>query len=277
SGPFAGHTLRGELEELQKADLGRKYASDDRRPLDPPPIVRLRLIQVLNPGSMHESESEIENYDEPIAFGLTCHVDLFPVYEDRSEDLPFSNESRSTPSAEVVLSVSVSCITDPAIFSATSDKPYPQAFSATELYSNRNTELTASSTITSPDIVAYFNGYAITESSNCTSQLVGSSFAHAVATKYHGVEMFIFVFPDIAVQMEGTFVFRYRVFDVCAAAAGERGMPMLAECFGGPFKVWSTKEFPGLRPSTELTKHVSALGIRTHIRMNERKRRRPCP
>ena len=31
-------------------------------------------------------------------------------------------------------------------------------------------------------------------------------------------------------------------------------IPILAECYGGPFRIYSTKEFPGLRPSTELTK-----------------------
>jgi hypothetical protein len=29
---------------------------------------------------------------------------------------------------------------------------------------------------------------------------------------------------------------------------------VLAECYGQPFDVYSTKEFPGLEPSTELTK-----------------------
>jgi len=36
TGQFAGQTIRAELEELQKADLGRKFGSIDRRPLDPP-------------------------------------------------------------------------------------------------------------------------------------------------------------------------------------------------------------------------------------------------
>lgn len=72
---------------------------------------------------------------------------------------------------------------------------------------------------------------------------------------------------------------------------------MWAECYGGPFRVYSTKEFPGLRASTDLTKvrrpaarpastsssscsdtprpqHLSYFGVRLNLRETERKRRR---
>lgn len=55
-------------------------------------------------------------------------------------------------------------------------------------------------------------------------------------------------------KTEGTYTLRYRVFDIFSRAAGDRPKPALAEHFGGPFKVYSTKQFPGLRASTELTK-----------------------
>lgn len=65
SGQFMGRKLRFELRELQKAESGRKkvwfinskysylilahrYAKVDRRPLDPPPAVHLRIFEVLN-------------------------------------------------------------------------------------------------------------------------------------------------------------------------------------------------------------------------------------
>lgn len=54
---------------------------------------------------------------------------------------------------------------------------------------------------------------------------------------------------------EGTFILRYRVFNIFGKVAGRMTeIPVLAECYGGPFRIYSTKEFPGLRPSTELTK-----------------------
>ena len=47
----------------------------------------------------------------------------------------------------------------------------------------------------------------------------------------------------------------------------------MAEAVGGIFAVYSTKEFPGLKASTELTKHLSRWGIRVNIRETERKRK----
>lgn len=53
---------------------------------------------------------------------------------------------------------------------------------------------------------------------------------------------------------EGTFILRYRVFNIFGKVQGKTEIPVLAECYGGPFRIYSTKEFPGLRPSTDLTK-----------------------
>lgn len=84
----------------------------------------------------------------------------------------------------------------------------------------------------------------------------------------------MFVFSDLAVKIEGTFVLRYRVFNISSNAFVGSGIPILAECYGGPFKIYSTKEFPGLRASTDLTKHISFHGVRLNLRENERKRRK---
>jgi hypothetical protein len=39
-----------------------------------------------------------------------------------------------------------------------------------------------------------------------------------------------------------------------AQVEGREPTPVLAECYGGTFTVWSAKEFPGLEVSTDLTK-----------------------
>ena len=84
SGPFQGRTIRMELEEIQQAQLGRKfvlqsshpevglmliyfllgrdrYARVDRRPLDPPPVVLLRMFELARSGTDAEEEIEIES------------------------------------------------------------------------------------------------------------------------------------------------------------------------------------------------------------------------
>ena len=55
-------------------------------------------------------------------------------------------------------------------------------------------------------------------------------------------------------KREGVFILRYRTFDIFSGVAGNLNPPVLAEVYGGAFKVYSTREFPGLEPSTELTR-----------------------
>ena len=95
---------------------------------------------------------------------------------------------------------------------------------------------------------------------------------------------------DLAVRGEGTFLLRYRVFDIWSAAAGPDQHPILAECYGRPFRVYSTKDFPGYQASTALTKvgfffditssnyflvlqSVSRYGARVTMRDSDRKRK----
>jgi hypothetical protein len=56
------------------------------------------------------------------------------------------------------------------------------------------------------------------------------------------------------VQLEGWFLLRYRVFDLFSVSNGSQ--PVFAECWGRPFRIYATKQFPGLEPSTELTKVI---------------------
>lgn len=55
-------------------------------------------------------------------------------------------------------------------------------------------------------------------------------------------------------KIEGTFILRYRVFDIFSKGYHSSELAVQAECYGGPFRVYSTKEFPGLHASTDLTK-----------------------
>lgn len=78
---------------------------------------------------------------------------------------------------------------------------------------------------------------------------------------------------DLSVKTEGVFVLRYRCFDILSLPSPNQ-RPVLAECFGGLFRVYvyatigsaypplnlpliyrySTKECPRLPPSTDLSK-----------------------
>jgi len=126
----------------------------------------------------------------------------------------------------------------------------------------------------SADIVARIEGHPITENSKQTTALVGATFVQPASVDYRGKKALIFVFADLAVKIEGTFILRYRIFDIFSKVQGSSDLVVQAECYGGPFRVYSTKEFPGLQASTELTKQLARWGVRLNIRETERRRRK---
>jgi len=290
-GQFAGQTVRAELHEVQKADLGRKYARVDRRPLDPPPAVLLRLFHVFNAGTDHESEKEVPNYDEVQNLGLVCTVDLFPVPgPDSSRKDPKDGPSRrivpapcnQTPySSSLPQSPSYPQESHQQSFKFVTSNPYstsqqqqsppgPRTFATTAHVTGAGYLPTASST----DIVYHLGDFPITESSKLTHALVGATFVQPANVDYQGKKSLMFVFADLAVKIEGTFILRYRMFDIFSQCYGTPDLVIQAECYGGTFRVYSTKEFPGLQASTDLTKQLARWGVRLNIRETERKRRK---
>ncbi|OCH91183.1 hypothetical protein OBBRIDRAFT_792583 [Obba rivulosa] len=339
TGPFAGHTLRLELEELQKADLGRKYARKDRRPLDPPSVIQLKLFEVYNPGTDRYFEREFEPYDEVKGFGILCHVDLFPVPDEQASTFSrnhppgqhlrrvesqyptnqpsFSGQSPTGPSHGLTTTFSLAgtyhaspgppprlpadfyTVPSQAYSSASSSSQPAQVMSyrtytssprapssgfpslslqipyvSTSVLDSAVFARHPSSGAVASDVVAYFGDFPIAEGSKCTEALAGATCAQIAIVEYKGKSAMMFIFSDLAVKMEGSFILRYRVFSLFSRVEGNHDVPILAECYGGRFRIYSTKDFPGLRPSTDLTKHLALYGVRLNLRESERKRRR---
>ncbi|KAI0774777.1 velvet factor-domain-containing protein [Trametes elegans] len=311
-----GRTYRVELVEVQKADLGRKYAKKDKRPLDPPPVICCGYFEVV-PSGPGGKVQERKVDPELAALGAVCHVDLFPIqltYKGGLADVHSQSMSttpvpvpvpatlhngrwitpacspemaRSTLSGSyaalrplgvreaeqsLMASSSEECLYHSATFvrdtfnesraatlpslrqlapiigyPPTYGAPYAQVAVAPLPHTYEDT-----------DTVAYFGDFPIQESSICTNALSGSTFTQSSVIDYNGEKVITFVFSDLSVKMEGTFVLRYRTFNLFSQCPGPTPHPILAECFGGPFEIYSTKAFPGLRPSTELTR-ASAL------------------
>ncbi|KAE9406539.1 hypothetical protein BT96DRAFT_810687 [Gymnopus androsaceus JB14] len=245
-GQFTGLTIRAGLTEIQKADLGRKYARVDRRPLDPPPVVKATFCEVIGDNRLRELE-----HGEIQILGLLCTVDLFPVIDPDSPGTRSGHKrSYSTSSSSTTTS---------------------NGYSPTTSYSSRST---TNGSGAPNDVIHWVGNIPITESSKVTDALVGATFVQPQFIDLESKKALIFVFPDLAVKNEGTFLLRYRMFDLFSKAEGRDDRPIQAECYGGPFRVYSTKEFPGLQASTELTKLISRYGVRLNIRETERKRRR---
>jgi hypothetical protein len=235
TGMFAGRTIRAEVNEVQKANVGRKYAaSKDRRALDPPPVTELRIYDIRDTGHGVPQETEVD-YRGLQPTGLICHVEVFQVSMAVEE-----NPALVTDLPEPVL--------------ANSSRP--------RLAQNGQT------------VEAYWRNQPITGTSNYTSSLVGDLFTQALNLPIgpNSKHSLVFVFADLSVQLEGWFLFRYRVFDLFSVNDGSQ--PILAECWGCPFRIYATKQFPGLEPSTELTKLLHSHHVPVRAREVRRKRKK---
>ncbi|KAH7912862.1 velvet factor-domain-containing protein [Hygrophoropsis aurantiaca] len=279
AGQFEGQTIRAELVEIQKADLGRKYARVDRRPLDPPPVVQLKLYQVYNHGTSQQYEREMDDYDDVQNLGLLCNVDLFPVPNEgepspQPSSYPEPLASNYTPHPATSY---LPCGYQPAphlASDAQSYHPMPMAQLPPLTVPARPNGIQMRSYARPPVVITHFGPHPITEDMKCTTSLSGATFIQPASFDYQGKKALMFVFADLAVKIEGYFFLRYRFFDIFSRIAGHEDLPVQAECYGGSFRVYSTKEFPGLSPSTELTKQLARFGVRLNIRETERKRKR---
>ncbi|KAG9126194.1 hypothetical protein FRC07_004519 [Ceratobasidium sp. 392] len=242
SGPFAGRIVRSELSEYQKPDLGRKFAKRDRRPVDPPPVVRLRMFETKDAGGPNQREEEI-HADSIDVSGLVAHVDLFPVKPP--EGMRFAPTVEEDPAASA--SVPGSSQTSQQAVQGTGDHQ---------------------SQWLDDQVID------VEERAKLTAAVFGSSFVHAVQVlDMSGDNVILFVFADLSVKMEGHFVYRYRSFDLFGRVAGSNDVPIAAELLSGVFIIYSTKEFPGLQASTPLTKHLGRWGVRVNLRETSRRRK----
>ncbi|PFH50901.1 hypothetical protein AMATHDRAFT_75289 [Amanita thiersii Skay4041] len=275
TGKFAGCAVRTELHEIQKAKLGRKYAKVDRRPLDPPPIVLLKYFITKNAGARDESGTEVEDYQTISNVGVMCSLDLFPVpgsLFDPDDTAP-SPQLGFNPSCVLPSSSRESELTYYPLhpFNTT---PNPAEVPPFQIPRRQPMLKTITSEELPNDVIHRLHNHLVTESSKLTPALVGEKFVEPVLVDYMGKPSLMFVFGDLAVQREGTFILRYRAFDIRSTVAGPDSYPILAECYGGPFRVYSTRDFPGLQASTELTKSVARYGVRVTMRDSERKPKR---
>ncbi|KAJ7242039.1 velvet factor-domain-containing protein [Mycena rebaudengoi] len=259
-GQFAGQTIRAEMQELQAAAFGRKYAKVDRRPLDPPPVAWLRLFFVYNAGTERESEVEV-SYDDLQILGLMCTVDLLPV------PIPSTTPTSSPPATQLAFT--------PSPRSPTLANGYGNYGPSPPISPLRPTPpLAGYAGVPPPDTLILFDNYPVTESSKATTSLAGTTFVQADSIPWRGKTSLLFTFADLAVKTEGYFILRYRFFDLFSKPTGHSDLAIQAECYGNSFRIYSSKEVPPLGKSTELTKHLARYGVRVNVRETERKRKK---
>lgn len=130
-----------------------RYARKDRRPLDPPPVVQLKLYDVSNSGTAFETHTEFDSYEYVASllpgnadlinscsergFGLLCHIDLFPVpmQDDNtastSASASGSNQPNQMPRSRPSTSTPHSTSASPTPSAPSPSYPYPHNQSTT--------------------------------------------------------------------------------------------------------------------------------------------------
>ncbi|KAI9728995.1 MAG: hypothetical protein M1828_000080 [Chrysothrix sp. TS-e1954] len=78
-----------------------------------------------------------------------------------------------------------------------------------------------------------------------------------------------FVIQDLSVRQEGTFRLKLVFVDVSGSSSNglnSGAAPVRATAFTEPFQVWSAKRFPGVKESTALSKCFAGQGVKIPIR-----------
>ncbi|GAA6027967.1 hypothetical protein JCM8097_001805 [Rhodosporidiobolus ruineniae] len=90
------------------------------------------------------------------------------------------------------------------------------------------------------------------------SKLVAGS---VVSSLFHLKDQSCFVFPDLSVRTEGRWRFKMSLFEL-----GEDGVHFCSSIMTDTFQVYSSKRFPGMGKSTELSKSFAQQGLKLRIR-----------
>jgi len=215
-------------------------------------------------------------------------VDLFPVPDAFAPSQATSSRPGRAPSASIVAGPIFTSPSPPSTSSTQSFEDHQSCSSVespSSLYQvgssewqNRSPQISGDifpSQANTNNVVHHLGNFPILESTKRTQALAGTTFVQAVLVEYRGKKAVMFAFSvsskpsvwpllrltwlfikDLAVKVEGAFVLRYRVFDLFSRSYDQNTSEAIigAETYGGPFRVYSTKDFPGLRASTELTK-----------------------
>lgn len=86
-----------------------------------------------------------------------------------------------------------------------------------------------------------------------------------------------YIFSDLSVRTAGLYRLQFRLMNWGAVEDTGQSMPILAEAWSDPFRVYPAKDFPGMRDSSTLTRGLKELGfveLKTRGR-GEGKGRRP--
>ncbi|KAJ4312706.1 hypothetical protein N0V94_007307 [Neodidymelliopsis sp. IMI 364377] len=269
SGTQNGYIYRLSVEQQPIRARMCGFGDKDRRPITPPPCVRLIVCDAA-------TGQEIDASEIDTTFCILL-ADLWP--EDTSRGAcNLVRHSSAAPTVSISSSVTTSFPPQPdrQMFLTqgipTQFNQYgqpiapPNPYAPQQYYANQP----------SPGYPPYPAQYAQVQTSNSsqhTRNLIGQSAVNAYKLNDpDGKPGFWFVFQDLSVRTEGTFRLKFMMTNIGSGEdpstimAHDEKRPMLGSCFSDPFTVYSAKKFPGVIESTALSKCFAQQGIKIPIR-----------
>ncbi|KAJ8518966.1 hypothetical protein ONZ45_g4046 [Pleurotus djamor] len=234
-------TVRQEPKQARMCGVGGKA---DRRPIDPPPIVQLRVVDPMqrNPHNRagysragdHGNIPPHQRRRASSAHGGVDDDEGSPTMSDGARDLD--------------------------------DDPH-HSHGGGYGYSGASAGY-ANSYLQNP---YYFMFASLAKPDNDT-ELHWLKDGRTRYTEHHNEDAGFFVFPDLSVRTEGSYRLKLSLFEVVGNTVRH-----CKSIFSTPFYVYTAKKFPGMEESTPLSCSLADQGIKIRIRKDIRVRKRPNP
>ncbi|KAJ7851843.1 velvet factor-domain-containing protein [Mycena olivaceomarginata] len=250
-------TVRQEPKQARMCGIGGKA---DRRPIDPPVIVQLRVIdpqatpQNSTPASASGSQSTSASASASSAAGPSS------ADPSASADSSSSSADPDDPDAEPytnLASYAQSFLQNPYYFMfASLAKPDDD----TELHwlKDGRTRCTTGSVVSSL--------YALKDPTAAPAP--GDKNKDGPTTAPPSGDAGFFVFPDLSVRTEGSYRLKLSLFEVVG-----NDVRHCKSIYSAPFYVYTAKKFPGVEESSPLTCSLADQGIKIRIRKDIRMRK----
>jgi hypothetical protein len=106
-----------------------------------------------------------------------------------------------------------------------------------------------------------------------TRRLMGQLVASpSVAKDEHDIEGCFFCFPDLSCRTHGRYRLRFVLLRIDPANLHVGGVaPILTEVLSDVFTVYTAKDFPGMRPSSALTRALKLQGCNIQVKKGNEK------
>ncbi|KAJ3169045.1 hypothetical protein HDU87_000872 [Geranomyces variabilis] len=89
----------------------------------------------------------------------------------------------------------------------------------------------------------------------------------------NGLKGAYFVFPDLTIRVDGTFRLRMSLFNLASLGAhSDKPAVTICTVLTQPFRSYTARDYPGLKESTELSKHFSGQGLKIPIRRKQQRK-----